>query len=207
MRVNGVAYKWLRQPSRPVRVHLGPGQHRYFQGWVNVDANWLTARIDVWANLLDPLPFRDNSVETFYSHHVVEHLPDQYLVTHFRDMYRALVPGGGIRIAGPDTGAACAKYLAGDSEWFSNFPDSRLTVGGRFANFVFCRGEHLTALSRSYLSEIAEEANFKDIRFCKPCIESSIVGPEVLQTEYESDFDVPHTIVLEARKRDCGTES
>lgn len=200
MRVNGMAYKWIRQPREPIRAHLGPGQRRYLPGWVNVDANWLTARIDVWANLLDPLPFRDESVEIFYSYHVLEHLPDEYLITHFRDMYRALVPGGGIRIGGPDTGAACAKYLAGDFEWFSSFPDPHSSIGGRFTNFVFCRGEHLTALSQSYLCEIAQQANFMDIRFCKPCVESSVVGAEVLETENEDNFEVPHTIILEARK-------
>ncbi len=130
----------------------------------------------------------------------MEHLPDHTLLRIFGTCTARSLPGGGIRIAGPDTGAACAKYLAGDSEWFSNFPDARRSVGGRFTNFVFCRGEHLTALSQSYLSEIAQEAGFNDIWFCKPSMESSIVGPEVLEAEYEDDFEFPHTIVLEARK-------
>ena len=58
--------------GQTVRVHLGPGQKNYLPGWVNVDANFLTAKIDVWANLADPLPFPDASVDAIYSHHVIE---------------------------------------------------------------------------------------------------------------------------------------
>src|SRR5476649_2903366 len=79
MLINGKIYRIWRQPPDPICVHLGPGKDRYLGGWVNVDANILTARIDLWANILNQLPFRSNSVKMFYSHHVVEHLPDHYL--------------------------------------------------------------------------------------------------------------------------------
>jgi hypothetical protein len=201
MRVNGALYRIVRQPKEPVSVHLGCGQQNYIPGWVNVDANIFTARPDVWANLLDPLPFRENSVKAFYSHHVVEHLPDRFLARHFRDMYHCLIPGGGIRVGGPDTGNACRKFLEGDLDWFSGtFPIPRKSIGGRFTNFVFCDGEHLTALSESFLRELAAGAGFVDIRCCIPGRESCLVGQEVLSTEHESDFEVPHTVMIEARK-------
>src|SRR5947209_5397502 len=83
MKINSMLYKAVRSPSEGlVKVHLGPGQKNYLPGWINVDANLFTAKIDVWANLCDPLPFRDNSVDVFYSHHVIEHLPDSFLPTH-----------------------------------------------------------------------------------------------------------------------------
>jgi prepilin-type processing-associated H-X9-DG protein len=115
-------------------------------------------------------------------------------------MFRALRPGGGIRVGGPDVGAACAKLIAGDRDWFSTYPVERKSVGGRFANFVFCDGEHLTALSESYLRELAEEAGFVAVKRMLPCRESDLVGREVLDLEYESDFDHPHTVIIEARK-------
>jgi hypothetical protein len=200
MRLNGLIYKYLRQPRHPIRVQLGPGQKNYLPGWVNVDGNILTAKVDVWANLLDPLPFRRGSVEMFYSFHVIEHLPDSHLPRHFRELYDALIPGGAIRVGGPDIGMACRKYVEGDEAWFSDFPDRRESVGGRFANFLFCRGEHLTALSRSYLTELATQAGFVDLQFCVPTKESNVAGAEVLSLEFETDFACPHTIVLEARK-------
>lgn len=200
MWINGRIYRRFRQPNTPIRVQLGPGVKYYLDGWVNVDANFLTARVDLWANLTDPLPFRSDSVQTFYSHHVVEHLPDSYLRTHFREMYRTLVPGGGIRVGGPDIGNACRKFVEDDLDWFDTYPTPRSLIGGRFANLVFCDGDHLTALSESFLRELATDAGFVDIRRCMPTKESSLVGPEVLSHEYETDFDCPHTIIIEARK-------
>src|SRR4051794_6453068 len=83
MRVNGWVWRSFRAPASNggvVRVHLGPGQKNYLDGWVNVDANLFTAKIDVWADLRNRLPFPDSSVDAFYSHHVIEHLPDNTLV-------------------------------------------------------------------------------------------------------------------------------
>src|SRR5439155_1368995 len=55
MRANGFLYRRFRAPDggngHVVKVHLGPGQKNYIPGWINVDANVLTAKIDVWADL------------------------------------------------------------------------------------------------------------------------------------------------------------
>jgi predicted SAM-dependent methyltransferase len=154
MRINGIVYKAFRSPrDGVVKVHLGPGQQKYLPGWINLDANVFTAKIDVWANLFDPLPFRDKSVDAFYSHHVIEHLAETVLPLHFKEMYRCLKPGGMIRVGGPNADNAMRKYLEGDSAWFSDFPDYRRSIGGRLANFILCGGEHLSILTFSYLEE------------------------------------------------------
>src|SRR5690349_9669239 len=115
MRVNAKLYRHFRQNGRPIKAHLGCGQKHYLPGWVNVDANFITAKIDLWANLEDGLPFRDGSVERFYSFHVIEHLPDRALAQLFREMHRALVPGGAIRVGGPHVDNACLKLLQNDA--------------------------------------------------------------------------------------------
>lgn len=201
MKLNGWIYKNFQSPKQGLNVHLGPGQRNYIKGWVNVDSNFLTAKVDVWANLLDTLPFRDNSVDVFYSHHVIEHLPESYLCEHFNQMFKALRSGGGIRIGCPHAGNAYRKYVEGDISWFSSdFPIKRSSLGGRLANFIFCGGEHLTALDETYLTELAKNAGFTDIQFKCPRQESDLVGQEVLLTELEDDISCPHTIIMEARK-------
>ena len=200
MRVNASLYRRFRQDAAPIKVQLGCGQKHYIPGWVNVDANFLTAKIDLWANLEHGLPFRDDSVEKIYSFHVIEHLPDSELAPHFEEMYRVLVPGGAIRVGGPHIDNACLKLLENDTKWFPEFPDRRGSIGGKFANFVFCRNEHLTALTKSYLLEVAEAAGFVDLRICAPVNETSYFESTVLQTEYEDDPRFPHTILLEGQK-------
>jgi predicted SAM-dependent methyltransferase len=136
MRINGMLYRIARQPNEPIQVYLGCGQVHYIPGWVNVDANIFSARPDVWANLLDPLPFRKSSVKMLYSHHMIEHLPDRFFARHFRDMYECLIPGGGIRVGGPDIGNACRKFMEGDLDWFSSMmPIPRQSLGGKIHEF------------------------------------------------------------------------
>lgn len=201
MKVNGYLYRWFRAARRgPIRVHLGPGQDKYVVGWVNVDANMFTGKCDVWADLRNPLPFCDNTVEAMYSHHVIEHLPS--LENHFRDVLRCLAPGGVYRVGGPNGDSAIRKFVEADAAWFSDFPDSRTSIGGRFENFVFCRGEHLTVLTYSYLEELLGRLGFVNIVRRLPIKDSGHKDKfsACLEKEWESDFDAPHTLLIEAEK-------
>lgn len=199
--LNGAVYRRLKAPRRgSPRVQLGPGQNHYLDGWINLDANAFTAKCDVWGDLRNKLPFRDQSIKAFYSHHVIEHLPD--MPRHFRDVYRCLQAGGVYRVAGPNGDAAVRRYLAQDASWFSNFPARRQSIGGKLDNFIFCNNEHLCILTESYLSELLSDAGFKTIYTCLPVRETHFpdIFNDTLAIEYENDFETPHTLVLEAVK-------
>ena len=201
MWANGLRHRLFpRKVGGPLRVHLGPGQRNYVDGWINVDANIFTARCDVWADMRNALPFRDASVDALYSHHVIEHLPD--LEAHFKDAFRCLRPGATYRVAGPNGDSAIRKFVEKDTAWFGDFPNSRTSIGGRFENFIFCAREHVTILTQSYLEEIMSEIGFTDLVTRLPVRDTGqpdVFGP-CLAYEFESDFDVPHTLVVEARK-------
>jgi predicted SAM-dependent methyltransferase len=206
MRVSAWTYRHFRAPRTgdvaEVKVHLGPGQEKYLPGWINVDANIVTAKLDVWADLRWKLPFRDASVDAFYSHHVIEHLPDHLLPMHFAEMFRCLKPGGVIRVGGPDGENAARKFIEGDRAWFHDFPDRRNSIGGAYVNFIICRNEHLTILSYSYLQELAGAAGFTDVVRCAPIREThhrQLFG-DVLDKEFEPTPDVPHTLLIEAQR-------
>ena len=202
MRANALLYRALRAPrGATAKVHLGPGQRKYIAGWVNVDANMFSGRCDVWADLRHRLPFPDSSARAFYSHHVVEHLPD--LPAHFADVYRCLAPGGLYRVGGPHGDNAIRKFSENDAAWFSDFPDSRRSLGGRLDNFLLCRNEHVAILTRSYIEELMSDAGFRQMRVCSPATETGdpeLIDAAVLATESESTPDCPHTLIVEARK-------
>lgn len=201
MWLNGQLYRTLRAPrTGGIRAHLGPGQVNYIEGWLNIDANTFTARCDVWADLRNPIPLRSGTVLAAYSHHVIEHLPD--LEAHLRDVYRVLEPGGVYRLAGPNGDSAARKLLEGDADWFGDFPDKRTSVGGRFENFVFCRGEHLTILLEDFLRELLEGAGFVDIAAHQAGVTTGFPDrfQDVLAYEHEPVPACPHHLVLEARK-------
>ena len=207
MSVSGWLNKHVRfRRTDPQFVHLGPGRRNYLNGWLNVDANLFTAKIDVWANLRDGIPFPDATVDAIYSHHLVEHLPDRLLPWHFCEMYRCLKVGGVIRVGGPHVHNAMIKYLDGDTQWFTGYAHMPKSIGGQFTRFVFCRGEHLTALTPSYLQELCEDAGFQDIHFCHPGSETNwpaVFSEKVLSTELVKDPEMPHTVIVEARKCSC----
>jgi predicted SAM-dependent methyltransferase len=203
MRANALRHRCFPRRKLSKKVHLDPGQGNYLAGWTNVDANFVTAKIDIWADLRGTLPFSAEMAEAFHSHHVIEHLPDRLLPFHFAEMFRVLRPGGVIRVAGPNADAAIEKFQEGDVDWFSDFPDKRYSIGGRFANFILCGGEHLTILTSSYLAELAAGAGFVDISFCLPAQQTNfpnVFGTDVLLKERRSTPESPHTLVAEARR-------
>ena len=51
MACNAAFYYLFRAPRSGVRyVQLGPGRKNYLPGWINVDANIVTGKSDVWAD-------------------------------------------------------------------------------------------------------------------------------------------------------------
>tara|TARA_B100000242_G_scaffold206269_1_gene149641 strand:+ start:175 stop:786 length:612 start_codon:yes stop_codon:yes gene_type:complete len=203
MRINANLYKRFFSPSKSdknIFVQLGPGKTNYLKGWINVDSNIISGKLDVWCDLRYRVPFKKSTVDAFYSHHVIEHLPN--IENHFKEIYRCLKKGGIYRVGGPHGDNAIKKFIDNDSSWFHDFPDKRKSIGGRFENFVFCRGEHLTILTFSMLEEILSDVGFKDIKLMLPVKESSRIDifEKCLEIEYEGDFQFPHTIVVEASK-------
>ncbi len=202
MGLSGRLYRLMRAPGvgAGARAHLGPGQTNYIKGWINVDANVFTGKADVWADLRDPLPFRTGTLKAVYSHHMIEHLPD--LAAHCAEVFRVLAPGGAYRVAGPNGDVAMRKFMEGDHGWFGDYPDKRRSLGGRFENFVFCRGEHVTILTASFLEEMLQDAGFVNVTVQEPVrgtAHPDLFG-DVLAFEHESDFGAPHTLVIEAEK-------
>lgn len=198
MRLNGALYRQFRAPREGrVKVQLGPGREHYLPGWINVDANAFTGKCDVWADLRYPLPFRDGTVDALYSHHVIEHLPD--LPGHFAEAFRVLKPGGVYRVGGPNAVSAAKKLIEGDRDWFPGFPDDRASVGGRYENFLICRGEHLTVLTEDWVNEIAGAAGFPPGVKVMQTRETGYpeLFADCLGIEYEVDYDCPRTLMLE----------
>ncbi len=55
---------------------------------------------------------------------------------------------------------------------------------------------------RSYLEELLRSAGFRELHVCLPVRESHFpeLFEDALAKEWETDFDTPHTLVLEAVK-------
>jgi predicted SAM-dependent methyltransferase len=92
------------------KVNLGCGIH-YHSDWDNYDCE--PAEIGVRSiDLSQPLPFPEASYEVCYMSHVLEHLPRERVPKLLVEVFRALRPGGVLRVVVPDLEMIVRLYLS-----------------------------------------------------------------------------------------------
>lgn len=200
MRLNAWRCRQFPGDRNHAKAQLGPGQENYLDDWINVDANIVSSKPDIWADIRYKLPFPDASLDAIYSHHVIEHLPN--LDQHFHDMFRCLKPDGLLRVGGPHGDNAIIAMQQERLEWFSDWPTKRRSAGGRFENFIFCKGEHLTILTESFLRELCDDAGFVEVRSVGPgeTEHPDTFDQALLDSEPLKDESLPQTLLIEARR-------
>lgn len=81
-------------------LNLGCGSH-YHKDWINVD--FISRADEVIAhNLLNGIPYKDNTFEVVYHSHLIEHFSKTDAVKFTKECYRVLKPNGIIRVAVPN---------------------------------------------------------------------------------------------------------
>ncbi len=101
------------QSRSPLRLHLGSADNR-IDGWINIDLVRIGRRLDLYWDLRRRLPFRDDSIDSVFAEHLLEHLPYESGVQLFRECHRLIRPGGIVRIGVPDLDRYVASYLGHD---------------------------------------------------------------------------------------------
>lgn len=187
----------VRPARRPQHLHLGCGS-KYLSDFVNVDGNPFN-RIDLWLDVRNGLPFPADSVDSIYSTHVFEHFYGDELQRLLQECFRVLKPRAGIRLIVPSLTNAILAYSQGRADWFSNFPRSFESLGGRFSNFVFCDGQHRTAFDLSYMSEVLRGAGFRDVEESGEG-KSRLYNGTVPPYEPGDSKELPHSLYVEAFK-------
>lgn len=179
-------------------LHLGCGT-KYLPGFLNIDGN-IFNKIDLWLDVRNGLPFRSGSVDSIYSTHMFEHFYSDELHKVLQQCFRVLKNGGGIRLIVPSLEGAIAAYTQQRMDWFSDsFPVKSDSLGGRFANFVFCDGQHRTAFDFNYLSEVLTAAGFREVEKSGEG-KSRLYGVSVPPYEPTDASDLPHSLYVEAFK-------
>lgn len=144
-----------------LHLHLGCGK-QYLEGFINIDAN-IFGRKDMWLDIRNGFPFKDNSVDSVYAHMLFEHFYPAELIFILKESFRVLKKGGGLRICVPNLAAAISGYISGELSWVSEFPRSFESCGGKFYNFVFCDGQHRMCFDFDLLKEFLNRAGFQDV--------------------------------------------
>lgn len=165
------ATKLLSDRKGSIKLHLGCGTD-YKEGWINIDNNSdenITA-IDLYWDLLKPLPFPDNSVDFIFSEHFFEHfsVEDGQLV--MKDALRLLKPGGVMRIAMPDLRAVVNDYLhtsIAKNPTIKEFHFDFVKTSAEWMNMSFRWWGHRWLYDWEELERRLREAGFEQIVACK----------------------------------------
>jgi len=83
---------------------------RYHKDWINIDF-YSDSKNVRGLNILDGLPFEDQSIDAIYSSHFLEHLKVEEAKFVLKESHRILKPLGVIRIVVPDLENVCREYL------------------------------------------------------------------------------------------------
>lgn len=103
-------------------VGAGGFRHPY---WTNIDfaSGWYEGMQNDFIHYdlmsLTPLPIADDYAEIIYTSHTVEHVKEPAVANLFREAFRALKPGGVLRVTtGPDAETDFRALMRGDAAWF-----------------------------------------------------------------------------------------
>ena len=93
-------------------LNVGCG-NKYHKQWINVDmaSNYPHVKAH---NLLKGLPFSDNQFDVIYHSQVLEHFPKDKAADFIRECFRALKPGGILRVVVPDLGQFAGELAGGE---------------------------------------------------------------------------------------------
>jgi predicted SAM-dependent methyltransferase len=106
--------KYLRSHEDP-KLHLGCGS-KVVPGWLNADK--FKSNADIYLNLNARFPFKENTFNSIYSEHTLEHIPTDHVPHVLSECYRVLKTGGVLRLTIPDLGIYASKYMEGDRTFF-----------------------------------------------------------------------------------------
>lgn len=109
-------------------LNLGCGSNYITEKeWTNLDFVSTSSHV-IAHNLLNGIPFVDNSFDLVYHSHVLEHFSKEDGATFITECFRVLRPGGFIRIAIPDLERIARLYLQYVQEGFNNADDEAVKV-------------------------------------------------------------------------------
>ena len=158
-----------------LKLNIGSFLDMYHYGWINIDVQDLSQ----WAQLngyifkkldvLEGLPYAENSVDIILASHFIEHLTREEGLKFLRECHRVLKPNGIIRLVVPDAELLVKKYLKGEIMEYRH-----VNVGVENAQdeaealFHLLLAGHKTIYDFKSLKKLLEKAGFTKIKRMPP---------------------------------------
>jgi predicted SAM-dependent methyltransferase len=147
-------------PSEARKLHLGCGNIR-LPGYCNVDI-LKTIAVDVISDISKLDNFQNDSIESIYACHVLEHFSHEEVKLVLRRWYEVLAHGGELRISVPDIDRIVKIYHENWQHFQTpgNTPWIGLLYGGQGDPYDF----HKTGFNFCWLKFLLESMGFEDVQ-------------------------------------------
>ena len=137
-----------------MRVELASGE-RPHEGFLHCDERILPATELVCR--VESLPFADGTLESIMASHIIEHFSYRTVDQVLAEWYRALMPGGEIRIVTPNFGYVAHGYAEG---WMDHTEARNRAFGGQ----DYPGNYHYNLFDSLSMRQALENAGFKNIQ-------------------------------------------
>ena len=152
--------QWHPQPAPNSSIKLHIGGKQAHPDWKILDIE-SRPEVDIIGDAANLSQFTDNSIETIYTSHVLEHfnyLINQELRNTLKEWYRVLQPGGQLMVSVPNLKVLCWLYLDPTLSFEARFHLMRTIFGGQTTAYDV----HKVGFDAEILSSYLLEAGFID---------------------------------------------
>lgn len=148
-----------------VKLEIGSGPVKGKNGWTTLD---LAVEADIYWDLLNGIPFPDNTISEIYSSHVFEHFYYHDLLKLLKECYRVLKPGGVINTCVPDASIYIKAYSQPENFDESYMAYSPAVISNErmdIVNYIaYMDGHHRYMFDQDNLLRVLSTAGFVDIQ-------------------------------------------
>ena len=107
-----------------MKLNIGCGNQKN-ETWIGINkiSGVYTKVLDL--NIIEKLPFENNSVEVIFMGHIIEHLTDEVNHKIFKEIFRILKPSGLLRIVTPDFDIFLNEYNNDSYELYKSWKSAK----------------------------------------------------------------------------------
>lgn len=154
------------ETDKPVLIEIGSGPRKGQNGFLSID---ILPGCDLQLNLLEKLPFPDNSIDFIYSSHFLEHFQTLEIKSILKECYRILKPGGKISSVVPDASIYIKFYINNEiideGFWIRYLPAGDINSKIDYINYIgHMNGEHKHLFDLENLIAIHKACGFQNTK-------------------------------------------
>ena len=166
--------------GREIKIEIGSGGNPQ-PGYLHLDCRQGLPHLDIAADIVRHLPFKDGTVSELLSHSSIEHVSWRKVGELLADWFRVLKPGGRVIIYTPDFRYLCRSYLEGKTDQhidktyidearrvFGTYTPSAWAMMKMFAGQEYAENFHFAAYDFELLKSVLETTGFSRITRIPP---------------------------------------